>query len=345
MKLNVIGRFLLNPIVQVGMIALVSLILYLMSVNYLSTLHNLDPLPSLVADSSGDTRVKIKTGFFVNNFLNFDPVKNQFTVLGTIWFEFNSKEVDLADLENSMFSKGEAEGQASLRGKYEEVKPLVQHNGDITYAQYPTKIDFISNLDYKLFPFDSHRIFITLNNMYLDASKFKFVADQGSFSISPNLLIYGWSVVNKQVYTGAAIKQLSQNQTATYPRVIYALDFQRDSIKDLLLLLFPLLVSFFMGMFTFCYNHKVYRTEILSTGVATVAAMMAYRFVIDTVSPYVPYMMLIDWLFIMFLLLAFAGFLINAFDLFNTARGWVMLSLYLILIGAWYWALYIWGAV
>jgi len=344
MKLQALEDRLLNPMMQVGMMVLVSFVLTFLSIRYLSQLHNFDPLPSLIGRSEEPSNlIKIRTGLFVNNFLNFDLIKNEFTVLGTVWFEFDQKEVSLEVLEQSMFSKGEAEGQASLRGKYEVVVPVVQRDGDRVYAQYPVKIDFITNLDYKLFPFDSHRLYMTLNNVYLDADKFEFIADQDSFTISPNLLIFGWEVAGQQVYVGAASKPLTAKRSSIYPRVIYAIDFKRNSFKDLLLLLLPLLVSFFMGMFTFSYNHETYRSSILSIGIATVSAMMAYRYVISNNSPHVPYFMIVDWLFVLFLLLSFTVFLINVFDLFTKQRGMVVAALYLILIGTWCALLYWWA--
>jgi len=108
-------------------------------------------------------------------------------------------------------------------------------------------------------------------------------------------------------------------------------------------LLLPLLVLFFMSMFSFSYDHKIDRENILEIGVASVAAMVAYRFVIDTVAPNTPYFMLVDWLFALFLVLSFLVFLINVFDLFKKYRGLVVLSLHLALVISWYGLLFIWG--
>lgn len=333
-------NFFVNPVVQVATILVVSCMLYWMSANYLAEVHVFDPLPDFKQASADDQRVKIKTGLFLNNFLDFDLIKNDFEVLGTVWFEFNKKEVDLVVLEQSVFSKGKLAQHANLFG---EAKPIVTEAQNIVYAQYPVRIKFTSNLNYKLFPFDSHRVYMTLNNMHLDHSRFEFQAGSGDFIVSQNAATYGWANVGKYVHSGYAIKQISNDKQVSYPRVIYALDFIRNSFKDVLLLLFPLLVAFFMSIFSFSYDHRLDRENILEIGVATVGAMVGYRFVINAASPKVPYFMLVDWLFTLFLILGFVVFLLNAFNLFKNYRGLAILTLHAILIVSWYCFLYIWG--
>jgi hypothetical protein len=333
-------NFFVNPMVQVVTILVVSFTLYWMSAHYLADVHVFDPLPDFKQAGVDDQRVKIKTGLFINNFLDFDLTKNDFEVLGTVWFEFNKKEVGLDVLEQSVFSKGKLTQHANLFG---DAKPIVTENQGVICAQYPVRINFTSNLNYKLFPFDSHRVYMTLNNMHLDHSKFEFQVNQDDFMVSQNATTYGWSNVGKNVHSGYALKHISNDKKASYPRVIYALDFIRNSFKDVLLLLFPLLVAFFMSIFSFSYDHRLDRENILEIGVATVGAMVGYRFVINASSPKVPYFMLVDWLFTLFLILGFVVFLLNAFNLFKNYRGLAILTLHAILIGSWYSFLYIWG--
>lgn len=334
-------NFFVNPIIQVIMIVVVSAILYGLSVNYLAKIHIFDPLPDFKLTALEDeSRIKIRTGLFINNFLDFDLIKNDFEVLGTVWFEFNKKDLTLDVLEQSVFSKGKLTQHANLFG---DAKSILTESHDIIAVQYPVRITFTSNLNYKLFPFDSHRVYMILNNMHLDHKKFEFITTKDDFMISPNAVTYGWSSVNKYVQTGYAIKQISHDKQTGYPRVVYAIDFIRNSFKDVLLLLFPLLVSFFMSIFAFSYDHRLDRENILEIGVATVGAMVGYRFVINASSPKVPYFMLIDWMFVLFLVLGFIVFLLNAFNLFKKYRGLVILTLHAILICSWYNLLYIWG--
>jgi len=332
--------YFVNPVIQVVTILVVSVSLYCMSAYYLADVHVFDPLPDLKTVNSNDSRVKIKTGLFINNFLDFDLIKHDFQVLGTVWFEFAKNQVELETLEQSVFSKGKLAQHANLFG---DAKPVVSEQNGMIYVQYPVRITFASNLNYKLFPFDSHRVYMTLNNMHLDADQFEFVADQNNFLVSPHAATYGWAHVGTHVQSGYVVKQVAGDKANSYPRVIYAVDFVRSSFKDVLLLLLPLLIAFFMGMFAFAYDHKIDRENILEVGVTTVGAMVGYRFVINSASPNVPYFMLIDWLFALFLILGFLAFLINVFNLFKAYRGLVILILHTILISSWYSFLYIWG--
>lgn len=338
-------NFFINPIVQVVTILVVSITLYLMSHVYLSQAHIFDLKPEIKLSDNLDQKIKIKTGLFINNFLDVNLVKNKIDLMGIIWFEFNKNEVTLPVLEEAIFSKADVRPQANLHDNLcGSASPIVTEKADgIMLAQYPVKIEFVSNLNHKLFPFDSHRVYLTLNNMHLDASKFAFEIDSDSLKISSNAHVHGWRNVDQSVQAGFVSKQIISEQVTSYPRVVFAFDFVRSSFKDILLLLLPLLVLFFMSMFSFSYDHKVDRENILEIGVASVAAMVAYRFVIDSVAPNVPYYMLVDWLFALFLVLSFLVFLINVFDLFKKHRGLVILGLHAILVFSWYSLLFIWG--
>lgn len=337
-------NFLINPVAQVVMIVAVSVLLYLMSSVYLKEARILDPSPSLQIDSQLAHKIKIKTGLFINNFLKVDLIKNKFELMGTVWFEFNKHEIELSKLEEAVFSKADVKSQANLHDNLcGMATPVLKEFNGIVQAQYPVKIDFIANLEHKLYPFDSHRLALTLNNMHLDPERFALVVDQDSLVISPNTATQGWDIIDRSVRSGYVSKQITSSQVVSYPRVVYTIDFVRNSFKDILLLLLPLLVLFFMSMFSFSYDHKVDRENILEIGVASVAAMVAYRFVIDTVAPNTPYFMLIDWLFALFLVLAFLVFLVNVFELFKKYRGLVVLSLHLVLVASWYSLLFIWG--
>ena len=333
-------NYFINPIVQVITILIVTIALYLMSLFYLTQARIFDPAPGLQAVTNLDSKTKIRTGLFVSNFLNFDLIKNDFELLGTVWFEFNKNDVDLAMLEQAVFSKGELEPHLNL---HEDPLPIVQEQDGLVFAQYPVRVNFASNLNHKLFPFDSHRLYLSFNNMHLDSEKFAFVTKPDQFVLSDNATTFGWLAVEQQVHSGYITKQLANDKTVSYPRVLYSIDFIRNSFKDVLLLLLPLLVTFFMSMFTFSYDHEVYRSSILSVGVATVSAMVGYRFVINNAAPKVPYFMLVDWLFVLFLLLGFTVFLINVFNLFKNYRGLIILILHTILVSSWYTLLYIWG--
>ena len=328
-----------NPIAQVGLILVTSLILYSASAHFFSKFHISDPAP-ILKQSSIVNLVKIKTGFFVNHFPTFDLVKNSFLATGVVWFEFDKGAVDLTTLEHSVFSKSETKQQAILRGSAE---PIIRENGNKTFVQYHVQVKFMSNLDHRLFPFDSHRLYLTLNNRHLEEGKFELVSDKDSFVVSKNIKIHGWSRINKHVQSGYVSKQISADKTIEYPRVVYSVDFVRSSAKDILLLVFPLLIALFMSMFAFSYDHDIYKTSILSTGTATVGAMVGYRFVISNASPHVPYFMLIDHLFNIFLILAFFIFLINVFNLFKNKRGLLVLVAHAILIGSWCGLLYLWA--
>ncbi len=332
--------FFVQPIVQVGLIIIVGILLCVMSWIGLNRPSMFDPQPDLGHNITVTAPVQIKTGLFINNFLNFDLVKNEFVVSGTVWFDFDANQITLEELEQSVFSKGKLDAPAMLRG---HSKPLIEETGDRVFAQYQIQVKFSSNLDHSRYPFDSHRLYLTLNNPYLDSSKYQFVSDQTQLMISGNAHTPGWQVIGKQVQTGMVTKKIGASKAIHYPRVIYSIDFVRDSFKDILLLLLPLIVALFMAMFVFSYDRGHYESGVLSVSGTTVGAMVGYRFVINNVAPRVPYFMLIDHLFDLFLLLAFTVFLFNVFNLLKrNYSGLMILALHGTLLFGWGYLLFFW---
>lgn len=333
-------NFFVQPVVQVVLIVVVAVMLYAMSWVGLNRPSMFDPQPDLGQKELLTTPVQIKTGLFINNFLNFDLVKNDFVISGTVWFEFDSKQVTLEQLEQSVFSKGKLDAPAMLHGR---AKPLVETRGDKTFAQYQIQVKFTSNLDHSRYPFDSHRLYLTLNNPYLDSHKYRFVSDPTQLMISNNAHTPGWKMIGKQVQTGQVSKKIGSGKEINYPRVIYSVDFVRDSFKDILLLILPLIVALFMAMFVFSYDRGHYESGVLSVSGTTVGAMVGYRFVINNVAPHVPYFMLIDHLFNLFLLLAFVVFLFNVFNLLKRSySGLMILAMHAVLLGGWGYLLFFW---
>jgi hypothetical protein len=215
------------------------------------------------------------------------------------------------------------------------------------FVQYDIRIKFSSNLNYKLFPLDSHRINLALTNKYLDANDFYFDINSETFIVSKTIFTLGWNNIGNAVKTGFTEYPLDSKhiQKLKHPRILFSFDFILNSLRNIFLIFMPLFVVFFLSLFSFSFDPTRNRETIMSISGAVVPAILAYRFVIEAVSPKVSYFMLSDQIFNMFLLLSFFIFFINEFYLakIRQYRGLLVLSFHIVLIVSWYYLLYVWG--
>jgi len=223
-------------------------------------------------------------------------------------------------------------------------------------------------LNYKFFPISSHRLYLTLNNLSLSSDTALFDVKPETFSVSKTLYINGWQYLDKGVVSGFKSLELNTQDVAqeksfqgktfqgktfqrktfqrkTFPRVIFAIDFIGTGFRNLLLILLPLLVIFFVGLFMLGIDPTKYYSSIVAGVSATITALLSYRFVIETLSPDSSYFMLSDHLFDLILVLNFMIFLVGTVFLnrLEKYRGLLIVLFHLILISGWIYFLFIWA--
>ena len=90
------------------------------------------------------------------------------------------------------------------------------------------------------------------------------------------------------------------------------MEFSRFGTRQLISILLPLLLIFYITVF--CFSIEPQTSIGLSTGSMT--AIIAYRFVIENLSPASGYFMLSDYLFFLILSACFITFFLNVLDVF-----------------------------
>ena len=132
--------------------------------------------------------------------------------------------------------------------------------------------------------------------------------------VSQGAIPSGWTLQDEHVYSGYSTSQLeapNKEKAIYHPRVIFAIDFNLQSLRHLFTILLPLILMFFITTFSFSMDPAYYYRSIISLSSGAVTAMLAYRFVIENLSPKVGYFMLSDSLFFLFLTACCIIFLIN----------------------------------
>jgi len=341
---------LANPFYQTLLMVFSVTIIGFLSHGYLKNFNNFDPSPRLLKNHNSAMPV-VNTGLYVNNFSKFDMVKNDFEIDAVLWFEFDPKEITLEALGKCSFSKGSLSDEILLS----QYSPYVEKRGNRVFARYNIKLNFVSNLNYSMFPIDAHRLYITLNNKHfndeLGRNVVLKVRDE-NFIVANEVYTPGWQVVNKAVRYGHVEDSLNNDQgiNLNFPRVIFEIDFSNHSFKDIFLLIFPLLILFFMGLLTFAFiSHREKGGQVrmrgLTLAASSISALVSYRFVIANLSPSADYFMFIDYIFNLILLCLFVIFIIQCLFLnkkFNYS-GITLISFHVLFIASWTSFLYVWG--
>lgn len=336
---------LATPFYQAILIIITSVILIFITYKPLRVFNNLDPAPQIYSLENKQVATPIKTGFYVRNFLEFDILKNEFIVEGVLWFIHDTTKISQKLIDNFSFTKGELLKGEIIGKQAPEIIKLSLNN---QLVKYNIRVKFSSNINYKLFPLDSHKLYIVLNNKYISADKAYFDTDSSRFVSADTLYAFGWNRIGQDVQTGFSLVNLDKNDNQMqfkYPRAIFSFDFIISNFKNMSLVFLPLFVVFFLSMLLFSLDPKKYRESIITISAATMPAIIAYRFVIETISPKASYFMLSDHIFTLFLILSFLIFIATVyFEEFIISPGFLIIFFHATLIISWTYLLYVWGA-
>lgn len=240
----------------------------------------------------------VKTGLRITDFSKFDALKNDFVVHVNLWFEYDPKKVTFEEIDNFAFIRGDIVKKSEPFIKKEE--------GGTIFVQYYLKVQFSTALDYHRFPLDDHSLYLSLMHN-IPASRMIYDVVLDDFALEDSLDITGWSVVQLKAKTGCDIDHLGKSYTLARPKAIFSIDLAKYDERNLFMILLPLLFIFYLSMFALSINDFMHGITIL---VSTISALIAYSFVMQTMSPSVGYFMVSDYFFLSFLFLIFIVFLI-----------------------------------
>lgn len=268
-----------------------------------------DPFPELLPITPETQQkmghpVEVKVGLYIKDFTEFKMLENEFEFSGTVWFLFDPSLVSLDTLAKFSFEK------AKIHSKSEPTTRIIQGK---LLARFDVSVSFKTNATYVNFPFDSHTLYIVFDNNAVSPGEISFVSSYNELALSPEIRITGWDLQATRVYTGYSVSALDKTQQemdVAHPRIVFALEYVSSGIRQGLLIILPILLIFFMAMFTFSID-SAYYTTIISISSGAVTALLAYRFVIDRIAPQVGYFMQTDTIFFLFLVIIVGTFIIN----------------------------------
>lgn len=329
--------------VQIALLIISFIILALCLYKPITHFQPIDSKPSIetLDESAAHSEiVRIQTGLTITDFLKFDAIKNEYQVNAIIWFSFDPKKVSLDVIEKFSFTKGD------LIKKSDPV--ITQMPDGKTTALYYIRVQFTTIPNYKRFPLDDHYLFLNVTNTALNKVNAIFDVAPDGFLLSENIYVPGWKIVEHSARSGFASVMNAPGSTVMQPKASFALGLSKQDYRQLLLIILPLLLIFYFGIFAFSIKDIVLAITLV---LASVSGLMAYSFVMQTLSPQVGYLMLSDYMFLLFLATIFIVFFVTALDatpehiLSKKAvlriKGITIIVLYATLIILWYYLTHI----
>lgn len=327
-----------KPTAQIGLMFITIVIAFLLAFVRMKQLSPIDQQPGLQPlNTQQEQTLHVDAGFFMRNFLDFDILKNNFVADAYVWFGFDPKKISLKTIDDFYF------GKATIKHKS---IPYIWHEGNKTFVGYNVQIQFQTNLNYRQFPIDSHKIYLTLNNASLPAYHATFIADPARFQIAKTLYANGWACTDHHPSHGFQINTIDSrtNKQLVTPRVVFSCNFAHESFKRFVFVTLPLFIIFFLAIFTLSFDPERRNTNVLGVHAGILTALISYSFVIDTYSPQATYFMLSDVFFNIFLILCCMIFLFDELfiRLFLPYRGALVIIFHVLLLSLWGTALYWW---
>lgn len=257
------------------------------------------------------TKPKIVTmGLFIRNFVTFDIIHNTIVVDGVVSAVFDKSQISVDEVGKFTIESGDVTRKAD---------PVVNTKGDKTYALWDVRLTINPNFNFTGYPLDSHRLDIVISNYEVPSAVVEFAVENKFFTMDPHVNVAGWNFVGKSVQTGYAFELLpfgNDDKGIYSPRVIFSIDCKRHDINHLLSILLPMLGLFFLSLLVFSYSVQ----DFMDSYVTLAMAMLAYRFVIQTMAPDTSYFMLSDYLFLLFLGVSLLTFFMNILVEYRSIR-------------------------
>ena len=243
---------------------------------------------------------KVETGFSLKSFSLFDKLKNKFIFNGTIWFEYDPTLLDYEVIDKFSFHNGKFLKKIGHKSK--------AVNGN-ALARFDISVEFTIKLDQRFFPFDDHRITLILTNEFVSYKDLMYTIKSNDFTVNDSIYASGYKYLDKHVYYGFILPTETDVKWAVgHPVVLFSLDFAKAGLRKPTLIMLPLILMFFISLFALTRNPLQEKSLVLRLAIAALPAIIAYRFVIETISPKVNYSILTDLLFSFVLLVSFLSF-------------------------------------
>jgi hypothetical protein len=247
----------------------------------------------------------VKAGMLIKNISEFNITTNIVNFDAILWFEFNPTLLRSETIDNFSFINGEILDKKII---------LIRKTEDQLLIEYDVKVKITSNFDHTFFPFNDHKFDIVLTNDIVSSNEIIFQVSDSSFIIAENIKAYDRKIVGKSVKTGyreSFLEEKNVEKIIANPLAVFTLNFARAGLRQLSMILTPIFLLMFIGYYSFSLDPEKYASPVLSLSGLSVTGLLAYRYVIEVLSPKVGYFTLSDHIYTVNLLISCYIFIIS----------------------------------
>lgn len=296
-----------SPIFQIIFIVINAIAMSIAISIGLSSYRNIEKEPLLQTLTPAKVKIfgglpqTVIVGLNIQNFQTFDVINKNFVFNGTVWFLLNPGFISLKTLSKFEFAQGQI---------LEKGEPKTEIIDGKLFVEFPVRVQFTSPLNFDYFPIDDHNIYIIFTHPQLSPEEINLQSWQQYFTDLSDEKSVGWELFDTNVYNGYSDIQLDEfdkEKEQLIPTVIFELKYTRYGSRYIVSILLPLLLIFYLSLFSLSASHRA----AISLATGSITAILAYRFVIENLSPNSGYFMLSDYIFFMFLIAtAFVFFIV-----------------------------------
>jgi hypothetical protein len=206
------------------------------STNEMPFLHPIVPTKETLGQKSA---VEVLVGLHIKNFPTFDVIANDFIADITLWFKFDPALIPLETIEKFSIERGIIT---------EKSEPEINVIGQKLLVRYNMRVQFTSNLDQRAFPFNDHRIYISLTNDNVSPKELIFKSSYTAITTAQKIHAQGWEIIDHGSYAGftsAKLDTTDEKTTVEHPEVIFFIDFKKAGLRKALAIILPMILIFF----------------------------------------------------------------------------------------------------
>lgn len=316
-----------SPLFQIIAFSVASLCLVALFYKPFVDFRSHDQVPALMAYEKQNSLIPVQMGLTIHHFMESDIIKNTVSIDATVWFGYDPKTVTREQIGQFSFD------EATL----EKLQPTYAQNGPLEIASYDIQVHCKMDFNFKEYPLDDHRLWFSLKNGALPAEKYQFIVPVDAFVLACRAQIKNCRAENIVAHSGLVSQKLTlldgQHELRA-SRALFSIDCNPIDMRHFLNIFLPMFLIFFLTLFSFSFGYSEHFTDVPSIAAASVPALFAYRFVIESVSPDVSYFMMSDYLFFLYLMLSLATFLCVAWALNYSAhiKKLIIIGLYAVML-------------
>ncbi|MFH1644141.1 MAG: hypothetical protein ABIA74_03110 [bacterium] len=259
----------------------------------------------------------VTVGLYINNFPSFDFDKNQFIMDAFLSFRFEVGTESIDTISKFSFRNTNLQNLGVLY----QSEPMIKLIGDDVMISYHIQVEFKAPLEQKYFPIGDHRLNIILENRSTSPNELIFNSSLDDFVLSKDLFVSIWQPKQKMVQSGYLISKLNEKDPSLnikYPAVVFTIDFENISNRNLYTLYFPMFVIFLIGLLSLTI--EIAEISRLALVAASLPILVLFRTAIDAISPEVGKITKVDFVYFLLVFLSLLILLFQAFITLNLKK-------------------------